>query len=296
MDTRSLRAFAALASSLHFGRAASQCNLSPSALSRLIQRLEHELGCRLFDRSNREVSLTPEGRLLQARSGDLLDRIDEIRRGIGGRQAALSGSISLYCSVTASYSVLAELLPAYRRQNPMVEVKIHTGDESIAVRRVQQGLEDLAIAARPDRLPAGLRFAELATTPLVFIAPVGPEQPVDLMGGGAAARRALSQTPLVVPESGLARERIDRWLAQRAVEPQIYAQVAGNEAIAGMVALGLGCGIVPLLVLRESPFRDRVQVLDVRPALPPFRVGLCCRARSLRNPLVASLWQHASQS
>jgi DNA-binding transcriptional LysR family regulator len=55
MDIRSLRAFEALASTLHFGRAAAQCNVSASTLSRMVRRLEHELGCRLFDRSSRSV-------------------------------------------------------------------------------------------------------------------------------------------------------------------------------------------------------------------------------------------------
>ena len=58
MDSRDLEIFLLLAETLHFGRAAEHGNLSPSALSRTIQRLESELDCRLFDRGNREVRLT----------------------------------------------------------------------------------------------------------------------------------------------------------------------------------------------------------------------------------------------
>src|SRR5262245_60254326 len=115
MDIRSLRAFAALATTLHFGRAAENCNLSASALSRLIQRLEHELDCRLFERSNRSVRLTREGRVLQAQAEDLIERLARLERQLDGDSQALRGTISLYCSVTASYSLLSELLPGYRR-------------------------------------------------------------------------------------------------------------------------------------------------------------------------------------
>ncbi|HND14634.1 MAG TPA: LysR family transcriptional regulator, partial [Pseudomonadales bacterium] len=51
MDTRDLRAFTLLAETLHFGQAAQAAHLSPSTLSRTIQRLEAELDCRLFERS-----------------------------------------------------------------------------------------------------------------------------------------------------------------------------------------------------------------------------------------------------
>jgi LysR family positive regulator for ilvC len=100
---------------------------------------------------------------------------------------------------------------------------------------------------------------------------------------------------MIVPETGLARERVDLWFRQRGVAPRIHAQVSGNEAIAGMVALGFGCGVVPLLVLRSGPFREQLRVIDAMPALPPFRIGLCCRAQALRNPLVAALWSLAGE-
>lgn len=295
MDTRSLRAFEALANTLHFGRAAAQCNLSPSALTRMIQRLEHELGCRLFDRSSRDVRLTPNGRLLLARSESVLAQLATLQQGIREESSQLRGAVSLYCSVTASYSILAELLPDYRRRFPGVEIKIHTGDEAIAIRRVQQSSEDLAIAARPDKLAAGLIFTELVITPLLFIVPATMSVSAGLSGaaGRGAQRKSWAATPLILPEAGLARSRVDRWLSQLGVTPSIYAQVSGNEAIAGMVALGFGCAFVPALVLRESPFRDRIRVLDVGPGLPPFRIGLCCLARALESPLVKSLWDHA---
>jgi LysR family positive regulator for ilvC len=295
MDTRSLRAFLALAGALHFGRAAESCNLSASALSRLIQRLEHELGCRLFERGNRSVRLTAQGRVLQAQAQELADRLERLDRQLADRSQSLAGTLSLYCSVTASYSILSGLLPAYRRRYPGVELALHTGDEASAIRRVQQGRDDAVIAARPDRLPAGLRFLELATTPLVFIAPAGGEERPPGSPSSAAARHAWSRVPMILPEAGLARERVDAWFRSCRLQPRVHAQVSGNEAIAAMVALGFGVGVVPLLVLRASPLREGVRVLDVVPELAPFRIGLCCRRQALENPLVEALWALAAE-
>jgi LysR family positive regulator for ilvC len=158
-----------------------------------------------------------------------------------------------------------------------------------------QGRDDAAIAARPDRLPPGLRFLELATTPLVFIAPAAAAIDPGLVAGAVSAesRRAWSDCPMILPEAGLARDRVDAWFRTRRVRPRVYAQVSGNEAIAAMVALGCGMGVVPMLVLRSNPLRDGVRVLDVVPELPPFRIGLCSRRQAVENPLVVSLWRLA---
>ena len=292
MDSRDLEIFLLLAETLHFGRAAQQGNLSPSALSRTIQRLESELDCRLFDRSNREVRLTPQGRLFQAQARDLLERMRDLRRRVRADSAALHGSLTLYCSVTASYSLLAGLLPEFRARYPGVEINLHTGDEASALRRVTQGREDLAIAARPDQLPANIAFLELATTPLVFIAP--PANQFERLPGAEPALD-WSLMPMILPETGQARERVDHWFADAGVTPNVYAQVSGNEAIVSMVALGCGVGVVPQLVLKSNPFGDSVRVLDVTPELHPFRIGLCCRQGSLADPLVGALWGLAGE-
>ena len=88
MDSRDFEIFLLVAETLHFGRAAELGNLSPSALSRTIQRLESELDCRLFDRGNREVRLTRQGRLFQAQARDLLERMRDLRRRVRADSAA----------------------------------------------------------------------------------------------------------------------------------------------------------------------------------------------------------------
>ncbi len=295
MDIRSLKIFLALAGSLHFGRAAAQSNLSASALSRSIQRLEQELGCRLFERNNREVRLTQQGRVLQVQAEDLIERLRTLQRKLDGQSAQLCGTLSLYCSVTASYSLLAGLLPEFREHYPGVEIRVHTGNEASALGRVMQGLEDVAIAARPEKLPARLVFLELLTTPLVFIAQASMATGEDLLPETMSEPPMWAGLPLILQESGLAREHVDRWFDAQGIEPHVYAEVSGNEAIVGMVALGCGLGVVPLLVLKSSPFRDSVRVLDVMPQLPGFRIGLCCLKQAIGNPLVAALWKLAGE-
>ena len=285
MDHRTLKQFVNLAESLHFGRAAEASNVSPSALSRGIRRLEEELGAALFERNNRSVSLTHAGELFLAWARDNLGGWDAIRNSLMAESAELHGEVSIYCSVTASYSFLFDILARVRQKHPRIEIKLHTGDPEDAVHRVLSGSEDIAIAARPPRLQAGLAFNLIDVSPLVFIA--SKESPMPTHPGP----RHWADCPMILSERGLARQRVDRWFRKIGVIPRIYAQVAGNEAIVSMVSLGFGVGVVPRIVLDNSPLAERVQIVDVQPGLAPYEVGLVTQEKKLANPLISAFWQ-----
>lgn len=278
-----------LSETLHFGRASSRANISTSALSRNIRRLEKELNATLFDRDNRSVALTADGHVFARYARDTVQRWDQIRYELTDPAEQLQGEISLYCSVTASHSILVELLSRFRPAYPEVEIRLQTGDPQHAIEHVVALEEDLAIAARPDTLPAGVAFRASQTSPLVFIAPQqSPDH--DLATLSPDDTEAWAQIPMILAASGLARTRVDTWFRDRHIQPKIYAQVAGNEAIVSMVSLGLGVGVVPQIVLENSPFADRVLILDVTPELEPYEIGLVTMNRHLNNPLVNAFW------
>ena len=296
-----MRHFLNLADSLHFGRASEAGHVSASALSRSIQRLELEVGATLFERNNRSVSLTHAGRLFLDYARDAVGDWEAIRGTLMEASGELHGEISMFCSVTASYSFLFAILTRFRRDHPRIEIKLHTGDPEEAVSRVLAGDEDISIGAHPGSLPKGLAFRPITVSPLVFIAarddkplkvasttPAGPPEP--RAGAGKQDAPDWSRTPLILPERGLARSRADEWFRKLGATPDIYAQVAGNEAIVSMVSLGFGVGVVPRIVLDNSPLADTVRVLDIRPALAPYEVGLFALEKRLTSPLISAFW------
>ncbi|MFT6917250.1 MAG: LysR family positive regulator for ilvC [Motiliproteus sp.] len=294
MDHKVLRQFLALAETLHFGRASELAHVSPSTLSRAIQQLELRVGFVLFLRDNRRVSLTPEGELFVDYAREALARWELLRSRLSGNRGELQGEIGIYCSVTASYSFLYELLSAFRRNHPRIEIKLHTGDPESAIGRVQSGAEELTIAARPDTLPAGLAFKHIATSALVFIAPVRDRgiEPLAI----PSSNQEWANTPMILSESGLARKRVNQWFKHKRIKPRIYAQVAGHEAIVSMVSLGFGVGVVPKIVLDNSPLAQQVRILEIQPELEAYQVGLFALEKKLKNPLIQAFWASVSQA
>lgn len=285
MDIRALNIFLHLARSLHFGRTSRACNLTPSALTRTIQRMEEELGVPLFRRDKRSVSLTPAGESVRRYAEETVERWQDLLRELADDET-LRGELSLYCSVTAATSILPPLLDGFRRTHPGVQIKLQTGDAAEALDRLHRREAEVTIAALPAHLPPPVVFVELARTPLVFIAPA---LDTGLMAGHQRGIDWRSM-PMIVAEHGLSRERIDRWFKDKAIQPSIYAEVAGNEALLAMVSLGCGVGVVPELVLKKSPLREQVRVLDAQPPLAPFIIGACTLDKHLNNPVVRAFW------
>ena len=292
MDFRTLSLFTHLAHTLHFANTANQMAVSPSTLSRTMQRLEQETGCALFERDNRSVVLTNEGKRLLGFAERWLQEWQDLRDDLRHPREALQGRIRVFCSVTASYFLLPEVLGRFRHRYPQLELKLETGDAALAVDKVLQEETDIAIAARPDALPARLQYCLLQRVPLVFIAPRNSTNVSQWLKDGEPD---WSQVPLIVSQQGLARKRCDQWFRNKGISPNIYAEVAGNEAIVSMVTLDCGIGLVPEAVIEHSTFASQVRVIQPVPALKPFEVGFCILKRRLEEPLRHAFWQMVQQ-
>jgi LysR family positive regulator for ilvC len=291
MNIHDLDTFLTLADTLHFGRASRVCNLSPSALTRTIQRIEEELGRPLFVRDNRTVSLTPAGLRFQTYARHTRLEWQTLQEELH-HEPSIAGALSIYASITAVYSLLPPLLESYRATHPDVHLELRTGAAEQSIDQVLTGEIDLAVAALPDRPAKRLQFLPLTEIPLVFIA---PKQGTHARPPEKENRLDLARAPLVLPRSGLARTRVEQWMKSRSTLPNISSEVSGNEALIAMVRLGCGIGIVPELVLERSPFRPDVRILDNAPQLDPYVVGLCATQRNLTRPAVSAFWELAAK-
>ncbi len=293
VETREMKALLILARVLHFGRASELCHMSPSALSRCIKRVEMDFGQELFVRDKRSVVLTPAGKLVANYCEEALARREQLEHSLVSDATELLGELRLYCSVTASYSFLAKILPAFRIKHPGIELKLSTGDQARSVDRVLAGEEDIVIAAQPEKLASKLRYQELGRSTLRFIGPTIPCAVKDRLDEGEVDWREL---PLILAETGIARRRVDAWFKRRGIKPNQYAQVSGHEAMVTMVGLGFGIAVVPEIVIANSPLKDSVRILEMEPEFEPFGIGLCAMARSLEDPIVKAFWSVATES
>jgi LysR family positive regulator for ilvC len=284
MDIKSLKLFLHLSQSLHFSKTAQAKHVSPSTLSRCIQRIEDELGVALLVRDNRSVILTAAGNIFKLYALRQIEQWAQLKRELKESKSELEGQINIFCSVTAAYSHLPPILDKFRQLHPKIEIKLNTGDSAIAVDQVLQEQVDFAITAYPDNFPSGLHFKKLAEIPLSIIAPTIECSLTEQINQQNFNWKTI---PFILPEHGAVRRRFDNWFRKFKVgKPHIYATVAGHEALISMVALGCGVGIAPDVVVENSPVRERVKNIDSEASIQSFDLGVCCNKKRLQEPLI----------
>ena len=287
MDYDTLRLFVHLSRTLHFGRTSKECHVSPSGLSRAIQRLEIQAGWPLMERDQRRVALTPEGVAFASHAVETLARWQQLQQKLTRKGKVLSGELALFASVTACQTFLPPLLSSFRQSHPDVHIKLETGYAADALGMLTKGVVDATVAALPDKVPPSLEARVVVVTSLVLVVPAADCEVATQM---ALPVVPWEDVPFVLPAVGLARAAADRWFRKRKLVPRLYSELPGNEAILSLVAVGCGVGIVPRLVVERSPLRAQFRVLDPKPALDPFRVGVCTQKSKLKSPIVRAFW------
>lgn len=289
MEIASLRLFQHLSHTLHFGRTSRECHVSPPALTRVIQRLEEEVGTALFVRGPRKVQPTEAGLAFGRYAAEVLSRYDALRAELAEGRAALRGTLRVFTTVTACYSLLPGVLGRFRAEHPEVAIELETGYPIDALEQLQRGRIDVAVASVPERLPRAVAGKTVARTPLLFVQPAA---------AGPVARRLAEArgstwdgVPVILPHAGATRSHADAWFRARRVRPRIESEVPGSEAIMSLVALGCGVGIVPKLVFDKSPLRGDVRILRVDPELPDLRVAVCTTRERRKLSLIRAFWE-----
>lgn len=135
-------AFARAASYGSFSAAAQSLSVSPSAISKTIQRLERQLGLRLFTRTTRSLVLTPEGRELHERALELLRAADDLVQSAQAARSEPAGTLKIAAPLPIGARLLAPALPAFRRRHPQLKVDLRLSDRFVNL--VEEGI-DVAI-------------------------------------------------------------------------------------------------------------------------------------------------------
>ena len=142
---KDLAVFAAVASSGSFSAAGRQLDLTPSGVSRTIDRIEARLGARLLLRSTRALTLTAEGRTYLGGARRILSDIDEVEQAIAD-QGAPRGRVRVSASVAHGRVCIVPLIKGFVELHPGIVVDVNLSDEKVDI---AQGQADVAIRSGP---------------------------------------------------------------------------------------------------------------------------------------------------
>jgi len=219
--------------------AARSLSISPSAVSKSIQRLEQRLGVTLFTRTTRSLALTPEGFELHEHASKLIRDAEEIEQLAIAARSEPAGTLRIAASFPVALHLVAPRLAAFRRRYPRLSVDLRVNDRIVDL--VESGIDiAVRIGDPPDsgllsrRLPA-YRLAAFAS-PAYIAARGTPRHPRDLDGHDTVNLRYQSSGQVFRWPFKVSGREID-------IVPPSAIVVDASEAVMAAVLGGAGIGM-----------------------------------------------------
>ncbi len=238
-----LRCFVAVATELHFARAAASLHMTQPPLTRQIQLLEHEVGVVLVERNPRHVRLTAAGRAFFKEAQDILRRVQSASIAARRTLEGTVGQVHAGFIPPASYSLLPLVIRAQRQSLPdvnlsVVEMSTYEQLEALASGRMDLGMVR-PLYRRPD-----LEAACVLREPFVLAAPADHR----LTRARQLKVQALDRQPLIMysqSEGQYMHEVLTGWLRSVSVQPDYVHFIGHTHSMLSLVDEGLGIALVP---------------------------------------------------
>ncbi|MGD9915316.1 MAG: LysR family transcriptional regulator [Rhizobiaceae bacterium] len=284
-DLTDLRLLVAIIDAGGFNAAARGANLSVSALSERIRRLETEAGIALFERGARGSRPTQAGREIAAHARSILLQGERLNGAVAALKQKTTGAIRLLANSSAISSVLPDLLATFLARHPGVVVNLQEETSDEIGRRVRQGQADIGIAAGSAKLD-GLALKPFRVDRLALLVPAVHH---------LSNRRSVSFADLLDEHFiGLdEHSAIHVYLGQQARragrELIVRIRLRSFESVCRMVVAGAGVAILPLGSIVPGTLEAGARIVALTDDWAERQLVICLPGDRPASPLVNTL-------
>lgn len=282
MKIDDIAAFVAVVRNQSVSAAAEALGLTQSAITRRVQNFEQELGTDLLDRSVKPPRASPMGRKVFEQCARVLLEVDRLRDLVQHDQSP-TGVFRVGVIQTIGDVVLLDALQGLNGAFPGLHTEVASGWGAQLVERVANGELDAAVGLFPATkvLPDGLAGRTLGRIELAVVAKRGtrPKRSYrlrDIFEGGWVLN----------PDGCGFRAGLARALAEQGLSFRINLETFGADLQLGLVASGVGLGLMPRPILERSRHRDALDIVPVADFKPVLDIWLI-------QPHLAGPMQHA---
>jgi len=249
MELHQLRYMVAVAKTGNFSRAAERCHVAQPSLSQQIQKLEDELGQRLFNRLKRGVKLTEAGESFLPRAMRILEEVAAAHREAEDAQALVRGTVTVGALPTIAPYLLPGVIAQFSEKYPGIEVVVQEDTTARLLKMATSFEVDMAIMSLPID-EAGLEVEKLFTEELLLAVP---------MNHALAKKKSVrvadleSERFILMKEGHCLGDQVLGFCNRRNFQPKVSCRSAQMETVQALVATGLGISLVPQMALESGP-------------------------------------------
>jgi DNA-binding transcriptional LysR family regulator len=276
MKLDDIEAFVAVVRSQSLNQAAESLALTQPAVTRRIQNFEEALGVDLLDRNTKPLKPTPMGRAVYEQCRAIVREVDALRHLVTD-DAPLAGVLRLGVAQTVADVAMLKALHALRSAHPELQARVSTGWGNPLLQKVEDGELDAAIVLLPGNrvLPEALSGKMLGELKMAVVARKGT-----LKKRSHTLSECQSYGWVLNPDGCGFRARLQQTLAAQGHTLKLNLETLGTELQLGLVADGVGLGLVPLPLLRISTHAAQLDVVQVSDFKPEISVWIV-RSRAL---------------
>lgn len=255
-DWDDLRVFLAVSRGGSLAAAARALQINHSTVLRRLNKLEEDLGTRLFTRDLSGYAMTAAGELLADQLDGVGDQIDAAQRQLAGRDADLSGALRVTTTDTIAYGLLMPLLADFRTLHPRIELQVAIHNTFLNLTRREADIAIRPASAPPEHL-VGRRAGRLQTAPYAsrdYLARMDAPASVDWAGHW-----------WVLPDDSLTHLAQARWALAHVPADRCAVRADSLVAMAHAVRQGIGAGMLLCMLGDADP--SLVRLADPHPTL-----------------------------
>ena len=249
MEVHQLRYFRAVARHGTFTRASEVEHVAQPSLSQQIQKLEAELGARLFDRLPRSAKLTVFGRTFLPKAERILRDLEAAKSELREMSGNEKGEVTVGIIPTIAAYLLPRLLNGFAARHPLITIKIVEDITPCLLQRLHEGAIELAVAALPI---SASEFASVELFKEKFYA-VLPENHRLAARGSISLAELNRESFLLLKEGHCFRDSLIAACHKSRMSPSIIFESGQFATILAMVSAGMGVSAVPAMAVQPQP-------------------------------------------
>ena len=261
-----------------FSKAAEVMGNNQPNITRCMNILENELGCKLFIRSNRGVQLTIEGERLFDHVAIAVEQLVSGENELLKDKGLESGLVNIGASETALRLLLLTELETFHHRYPHVKLRISNHSTPQAIQALENGLVDFAVVTTPIALKKPLQRIPLHTFREILIGGMEYAE----IASKVHSLHELQDIPLVGIGPGTStRELYTQYFMRYNLPFSPDMEVATTDQIFPMVQHNLGIGFLPEELAAEHITRGKIIQIPIKETLPERKI---CLIRNVKRP------------
>jgi DNA-binding transcriptional LysR family regulator len=266
MNLRFIDAFSWIVRLGSFRAAAEKLNLSQAAVSSRIAALEAELNCKLFDRTSRELRLTPAGRSLVAFADRLLAIQQEMRESLG-QDETVSGTVRIGVVETVVHTLLVPIVEALQSAYPALALEITAEPTRALQDHLRRGAIDVALLTDPVLEP------DILNQPLCELPMGWVRRPQPMERDRVVPLAELAGGPIITfPRGSQPHAAVLEAFRAAGTAPGLLHCVTSIAAILRLVHAGMGVASMPLATVHDELAGGLLAVVPADIGLPPLPI------------------------